>query len=262
MTASARPVALVTGGGTGVGAAAAVGFAARGCHVAINYASSAAEAEATAEACRAHGVEALVLQGDVAEDADCRRMAEATAERWGRIDALVNNAGVTLFAPLADLAAQNEADFLRIYRVNVLGAYQMARAAAPWLEASGAGAVVNVSSMSAVTGMGSSIPYAASKGALDTLTLSLARALAPKVRVNAVLPGMIATGWFEKGLGADAARATRARAEAGAALGAVCTAEDVAGTVLFLALDAIRMTGQLVQLDAGATLGPPAPKPG
>lgn len=254
---SPRPIALITGGGTGVGAATALMLAGRGCDVALNYSRSAAEAEAAAEACRALGVEAITLQGDVAKDADCRRIADETAARWGRIDMVINNAGTTQFADLADLESQNEPDFMRIYAVNVLGAYQMARAAAPMLRASGKGAVVNVSSMSALTGMGSSIPYAASKGALDTLTLSLARVLAPLVRVNAVLPGMIATRWFAEGVGAARAEAAQTRSAAGAALNAVCSAEDVAACIVFLALDAAKVTGQLMQVDAGTTLGPP-----
>ncbi len=253
--AEGRRVALVTGGGTGVGAASALALAARGCNVALNYSRSAEEAERTAMACREAGAGALVMQGDVASDKDCRRMVAEAEARWGRVDCLVNSAGVTVFRELGDLASQGAEDFQRIYAVNVVGAYQMARAAEGLLRKSDRGAVVNVSSMSALTGAGSSIPYAASKGALNTLTRSLARALSPQVRVNAILPGMIATRWFAEGVGAERAAQVRAKAEAGAALGAVCTAEDVADGIVFLALDALKMTGVLMEMDGGATLG-------
>lgn len=249
-------VALITGGGTGVGAATALKLAARGWNVALNYSRSAEAAEATAAECRALGVEAEALKGDVAQDADCRRLAEETAAGWGRIDALVNNAGVTLFADLGDLEGQNAEDFARIYAVNVVGGYQMARAAAPWLRKAERGAVVNISSASADTGSGSSIPYVASKGALNSLTRSLARVLAPEVRVNAVAPGLIDTRWFSEGVGEDRAAAIREGYAEKAALRDWCTAEDVADGVVFLAADAAKMTGQVITLDAGFGFGP------
>lgn len=255
MTASERPVAIVTGGGAGVGSATARALAERGFNLAINYRSSEGEAETTAAACRAAGAEAAILRGDVSQDDDCRRMAARADEIWGRIDVLINNAGSTMFASLTDLEAQSAEDFQRIYGVNVIGTYQMTRAAAPWLKASGHGAVVNTSSMSATNGTGSSIAYAASKGALNTLTMSLAKALAPEVRVNAILPGMIATQWFAKGIGETKAAALRERAESRSALGAVCSAEDVAAGIVYLALDAKKMTGVMMEMDAGAALG-------
>jgi len=163
-------VVLVTGGSTGLGRAIAVETASRGAAaVIINYASSEAEAEETARLCRAHGARTVVVQGDVGEDADCRRIA-AAAEPFGRIDALFNNAGVTKFAPNhGELDAVDADDFLRLYRINVVGAFQMVRAARALLEAAPQpGAVVNTASIAGVTGIGSSVPYAASKGALTT----------------------------------------------------------------------------------------------
>ncbi|MGM0584990.1 MAG: SDR family NAD(P)-dependent oxidoreductase [Pseudomonadota bacterium] len=259
MAQTDRPVALITGGGTGVGAATARALAGRGWNLALNYRRSAREAEETASACRKLGAEAEILQGDVAEDADCRRMAEDAAALWGRIDGLVNNAGMTQFAELGDLEAQNAEDFARIHAVNVVGPYQMARACAPWLRRSDRGAVVNVSSASAETGSGSSIPYVASKGALNSLTRSLARVLAPEVRVNAVAPGLIDTRWFEEGLGADAAAKVRDAYAGKAALRSWCTAEDVADAILFL-VEARKITGEVLTVDAGFAYGP-APKP-
>ena len=162
--------------------------------VVVNYTKSETEAQETASACRELGVETLVCRADVSVDEDCRRMASEAVAKWSRIDGLVNNAGQSVFASSADLEALSAEDFLRIYSVNVVGAYQMTRAVAPHLKTQGRGAIVNVSSISSLTGAGSSIAYAASKGALNTLTLSLARALAPEIRVNAVLPALFPSG--------------------------------------------------------------------
>ncbi|HEY2750705.1 SDR family NAD(P)-dependent oxidoreductase, partial [Phenylobacterium sp.] len=194
-------VVVVTGASTGLGRAIAVETARQGAKaVVVNYAHNAAEAEETARLVEAEGAKAVLAQGDVALDADCRKIA-AAAEPFGRLDALFNNAGITRFANHADLEAVSAQDFLDLYAVNVVGAYQMVRACRALLEAAPQpGAVVNTASIAGVTGIGSSVPYAASKGALTTMTLSLARALAPKIRVNAVCPGFIDTPWFGKGL--------------------------------------------------------------
>ena len=180
--------AIVTGGGTGLGAATARGLARRGADVLVNYASSAEAAEAVAEECRAMGVKAIAMKGDVGSDDDCRALAKAAEDAFGRIDVLINNAGVTKLAPAEDLNGLDAEDFQRMNRVNVVGTYQMTRAAQPALKASGAGAVVIISSIAGVTGIGSSIAYAATKGALNTMTLSLARALAPEIRCERRLP--------------------------------------------------------------------------
>ncbi|MDO9247594.1 MAG: SDR family oxidoreductase, partial [Phenylobacterium sp.] len=224
--------------------------------VIINYASSADEAAETARQVEAHGAKAIVVQGDVASDDDCRKIA-AAAEPFGRIDALFNNAGVTKFAPNhADLDAVTADDFLRLYSVNVVGAYQMVRAARALLEAAPQpGAVVNTSSIAGVAGIGSSVPYAASKGALTTMTLSLARALAPKIRVNAICPGFIDTPWFGKGVGAERAQKMRDGAAASTPLKAASTAEDIAGAAVFLAAPASKhVTGETLLVDAGTHL--------
>jgi 3-oxoacyl-[acyl-carrier protein] reductase len=248
-------VALITGGGTGVGAATARLIAARGWSVALNYRSSADGAEATAAACRAVGVEAITLRGDVAVDTDCRRMADETARRFGRIDALICSAGATQFTRLSDLDDQNAEDFQRVFGVNVIGAYQMARAAGPWLVESGQGAIVNISSIAGQNGNGSSLAYITSKGALNSLTLALARLFAPKVRVNAVLPGMIDTDWFAQGIDGAARAVMKTTFAEASALGRISTAEDIAQGAVFLAVDAVTMTGQLVTIDAGYSLG-------
>jgi len=250
-------VVAVTGASTGLGRAIAVQSAERGAAaVVINYASNKAEAEETARQVEAHGAKAVVVQGDVAKDADCRKIADA-AEPFGRIDALFNNAGNTKFASHADLDALSADDFLSIYGVNVVGAYQMVRACRALLEAAPQpGAVVNTSSIAGVTGIGSSIAYAASKGAMVTMTLSLARALAPKIRVNAVCPGFIDTPWFGKGLGEAGADRVRANAAAGTPLKVASSTDDIAASTVFLGSRASRhVTGETLLVDAGSHLG-------
>jgi len=248
--------AIVTGGGTGLGAAVALGLARRGASVLVNYASSVDAAEKVAADCRALGVSALAIRGSVAEDADCRLVADVALQAFGRIDILINNAGVTKFARHSDLDALDVDDFLRIYRVNVVGAYQMVRAVRPAMETAGGGSVVNVSSIAGVMGIGSSVAYAASKGALNTLTLSLSRALAPRIRVNAVCPGYIASGWFTKYQGAAVEDKTSEMVEETSPLKIASTPEDIAGSILFFAGPESRVvTGEFIICDAGAHLG-------
>ena len=250
-------VVLVTGASTGLGAALAVGAAARGAKaVVINYAKSAAEAEATAAAVRAAGAEAVIVQGDVSEDADCKKIAKA-AEKFGRVDCLANNAGTTKQAQAhGDMDALSRADFERIFSVNVIGPFQMLRAARSLLEASpGYAAVLMVSSIAGVAGNGSSVAYASSKGALNTMTLSLARALAPKIRVNALCPGFIDTPWHGKQLPGEFVDRMREATKRITPLQAASTAEDIADAGLFFLSDASRhVTGETLLVDAGLHL--------
>ena len=248
---------VITGASTGLGRAIAVEVAKRGAGlVVVNYARSADEAAETARLVEAEGAKALLVQGDVANDEDCKKIA-AAAEGAGRIDALFNNAGVTKFAPNhADLDAVNAEDFLRLYSVNVVGAFQMTRAARALLEAAPSpGAVVNTASIAGVVGNGSSVPYAASKGAMTTMTLSLARALGPRIRVNAICPGFIDTPWF-KDMPDDSMERLRAGAAAATPLKAASNAEDIAWAAVFLASPASRhVTGETLLVDAGLHLG-------
>jgi NAD(P)-dependent dehydrogenase (short-subunit alcohol dehydrogenase family) len=249
---------LVTGASTGLGRAIAVECAERGAaSLIINYASSADEAAATARLVESHGAEGILAQGDVANDGDCVRIA-AAAVPTGRIDALFNNAGVTKFAQNhADLDAVSGEDFARLYGVNVIGAFQMVRAARALLEAAPQpGAVVNTASVAGVLGIGSSVPYAASKGALITMTISLARALAPKIRVNAICPGFIDTPWFGRAMDAASLERMRAGVATSMPLKAASSAEDIAGAAVFLASPAARhITGETLLTDAGLHLG-------
>jgi 3-oxoacyl-[acyl-carrier protein] reductase len=234
-------------------------LAGRGARVVVNYSKSEDAARATMKACEAAGGEALLVKADVAQDADCRRLAQAALDKWGRIDALVNNAGATKFANHADLEALSAEDFQRIYSVNVVGSYQMVRACAPAMKKAGRGAVVNISSVAGKNGMGSSMAYAASKGALNTLTMSLARALGPEIRVNAVCPGLIDTKWVRDGYGPRFA-AMEARYRQGTALGRLGKPEEVAGVVVWLIEGADLITGDTIMVDSGIHMGLIPPK--
>lgn len=252
--ATTRKVAIVTGSATGVGAATALALAARGYDLLINYSKSAAEAEAAAAACRDAGADTLLMRGDVADDADCRAMAQAAFERWGRLDALVNNAGVTSFGGAANWDAIDTETFQRVVGVNARGTFQMIRACAPQLKAA-RGAIVNVSSIAGALGIGSSVAYIASKGAVNSMTLYFARAMAPEVRVNAVCPGLITTRWFVDGLGQEGFEKVKAMYESNAPLGRACAPEDVAEAVVWLVDGARTVTGELLLLDGGVHLG-------
>jgi len=251
---------IVTGSASGLGAASAAILAGQGARVVINYSSSQKEAEQTADTCRAAGGEVVVVQGDVSRDEDCRKIVAAAAP-WGRLDALINNAGITKHVDHGDLDGLSAEDFQRIYAVNTIGPYQMVRAARALLEAGAkhsgrASAVVNVSSIAGVAGIGSSIAYVGSKGALNSITLSLSRALAPLIRVNSVCPGYIDTPWFTKGRGPELAGKIREMVTEQAPLKIATTAEDVAELVCFLATPKSRsMTGEIVRIDAGVHLG-------
>lgn len=245
-----QKVAIITGSSTGVGAATALQLAEKGWHVVINYSKSKKEADATAEACRQYGKEVLICQADVSDEAACKNMVAKTIEKWGQLDALVNNAGMSKFCPYNNLDGLDKADFLRIYEVNVVGAYQMSKAAAPYLKVAADGVIVNTSSTSAISGIGSSIAYASSKGALSTMTLALAHALAPEIRVNAICPGFIDGSWLQNFLG-DQYTTVKSKVEKGALLNKVCLPEDVADSIVFLVAHTKLMTGQILTVDGG-----------
>jgi NAD(P)-dependent dehydrogenase (short-subunit alcohol dehydrogenase family) len=251
--------AIVTGSASGLGAATAAILAKGGARIVVNYSSSQKEAEATADLCRTAGGDVVVVQGDVSRDEDCRKIVAAAAP-WGRLDALINNAGTTKHMAHDNLDGLSAEDFQRIFGVNTIGPYQMVRAARSLLEAGAkasgrASAVVNVSSVAGISGVGSSVAYAASKGALNTITYSLARALAPLIRVNTVCPGYIDTPWFTKGRGEAGAKVVRDTVVSKVPLKVASSAEDIAALVCFLATPASsNMTGELVRMDAGMHL--------
>ena len=251
---SERKVAIVTGSGTGVGAATALLLAQRGYNLLINYSRSEQEAIQSRAACEQAGADTLLLRGDVSEDADCKAMVQAAVARWHRVDALVNNAGISLFGRASSWEALDAAVFQRIFGVNTIGTFQMVRACVAHLKATH-GCVVNVSSIAGSLGIGSSVPYVASKGAVNALTLHLARTLAPDVRVNAVCPGLITSRWFIDGIGRESYQKLKAAVEHSAPLGRASTPEDVADAIVWLVDGARSVTGELVHLDGGMHLG-------
>src|SRR3954454_4948070 len=250
---------VITGSASGLGAATAAALAKQGARIVVHYSSSKREAGQTADLCRTAGAEVVVVQGDVSSDEDCKKIVAAAAP-WGRLDALVNNAGITKHMAHGNLDGLSADDFQRLFGVNTIGPFQMIRAARSLLEAGAntsghASAVVNVSSVAGISGVGSSVAYAASKGALNTITYSLARALAPLIRVNTVCPGYIDTPWFTKGRGEAGAKQVRDMVVGKVPLKVASTAEDVAAVVCFLATSASsNMTGELVRIDAGLHL--------
>ena len=231
-------VAIVTGGSSGMGEATVKELQTRGWQVAA----------------MARG--ATEFRGDVAEDADCRRVAKAVLAKWGRIDALVNCAGTTKFVAHTDLEGLSADDILGIFRVNFVGPYQMIRACTKALKET-RGCIVNVSSVASILGTGSSIAYAASKAALDTMSFSLARALGPEIRVNVVAPGYVKTPWQVAAHGADGAAELERRFAERAPLKAAAEAQDVADAIAWLIEAARRVTGEIIYVDGGMHIASP-----
>lgn len=250
-----KRVCVVTGSSSGIGAATVERFAREGWNVAINFSRDPAPAQRIAENCAAAGADVLVHQADISDDAACRAFATAVDTRWSRCDVLVNNAGATKFVEARDLDGLGAEDFQRIFAVNVVGPFQMVRAFAPLMRKHPGAGVVNVSSIASLLGQGSSIAYAASKGALNTLTLSLARTLGPEIRVNAVAPGMVDSSWLRTGLGEERFAARRDAYVGRAALRALIDPEDVADAIFWLGTGAKKTSGEVLVVDAGARAG-------
>jgi 3-oxoacyl-[acyl-carrier protein] reductase len=255
-------VAIVTGSATGLGAATAIKLAQGGARLILNYTKSRVECEETAQACaKAGSPDVRIEQGDVSDDAACKTIA-AAAKDWGRIDILVNNAGITKHAPHhGNMDALDPEDFHKLYAVNTIGPFLMIRAArelmlAAHKETHAASAVVMISSIAGVTGIGSSVAYAATKGALNTMTLSLARGLAPTIRVNAICPGFIDTRWFTDAYGDETTAKIRANIIKQVPLQVASGPEDIADSVVFFCSNASRhITGETLLVDAGHHLG-------
>lgn len=241
--------ALVTGSSSGVGAYSAIEFAKRGWNVVINYNKSKNNALEVVKKCESIGVKVLLCQANIAVEEECKNIVAKTIETFGSIDALINNAGTTKACDYSNLEGLTKQDFQDIYEVNVIGTYQMVKFSKKYLIES-KGAVVNISSVSAISGVGSSIAYAASKGALSTLTLSLAHALSPQVRVNGICPGFIQTGWTKDFLG-DRYNAVKEKIENATLIHKTSLPEDIAKGVVYLAVDAQTTSGQLITIDGG-----------
>jgi 3-oxoacyl-[acyl-carrier protein] reductase len=248
MASDSRKVALITGGGTGVGRSVTLQLASRGFDVAINYSRSESEAEATAAEASEHGIRAITVRCDVASDEHVRAMIGRCRHEFGRLDCLVNNAGTTHFVKHTELEEMTEEKWDNILAVNLKGPFFVSRAAIPVMRAGGGGSIVNVASVAGVAGSGSSIAYAASKGGLITMTKSLAKAFAPDIRVNAVCPGVIISRWLEghEDMVEAALKITP--------LKRASSTDDIADVVTFLACDAGMMTGQALIVDGGRTM--------
>lgn len=247
-------VALITGGSRGVGRAIAVALAERDYAIAIVHRNSAEQAKETLAMVHAVSGTGLTIQADVADDDACRAMVAEATESLGPVEILINNAATTEFIPHHDLDAVSTALWDRIFAVNVRGPFQCIRAAQASLASTGKGQVINISSIAGLSGKGSSIPYCASKAAVINLTQSMARTLAPAIRVNAVAPGFIDSQWTREGLGASYGDAEASHRE-GAALKTVAQPTDVADAVLGLLFGSRLVTGQTVVVDGGALLG-------
>ncbi|OAB32567.1 3-ketoacyl-ACP reductase [Paenibacillus macquariensis subsp. defensor] len=240
-------VALVTGGGTGIGRATCTELAGRGAIVAVNYSRSKADADDTVQLINSHGGNAIAIQADVSHDTEIREMVEHIVQQFGTIDLLVNNASITSHIPLDDLEAVTDAVWDNLFDVNVKGMFNCARAVAPYMKRSKQGAIVNLGSIAGITGLGSSLPYAVSKAAVHALTKSLARALAPDIRVNCVVPGAVATRWW-------AGREEQMKRLApNLLLQRISTPGDIAKFICSV-LEQEAMTGQIITIDSGQTL--------
>ena len=203
--------------------------------------------------------DALAVQADVSDDAEGKTLVEAAMDKWGRLDILVNNAGTTKFMNHDDLEGLTAEDFEQIYALNLIGPYQMIKHARPYLAKSDAPSVVNISSVAGVRGIGSSIAYVASKGALNSTTLALARSLGPEnIRVNAVCPGFVGTDWFRNAFGDEVFEQIAQGQRNSTPMGRAGSPEDTKGPILFFASRAsAHVTGQLLVVDAGMLLGMP-----
>lgn len=237
-------VALITGSATGIGRAIALRLAREGVHVAINYSRSEQEARETQEAVEAHGVKSLLCKADVSDDADVRLMVEETIRAFGRLDFLINNAGVTNFVEHRDLEGLKEEYWDRVMDVNVKGMFQCCRAAAEELRKQ-KGCIINITSIAGMTGLGSSIAYAASKAAAISVTKSLARVMAPEVRVNSISPGIVQTRWVE------GQEEHIHRLAEGTPLGRIATPDDVSEVAYSLLAHSHFVTGQNIVVDGG-----------
>lgn len=255
------PVVLITGAATGIGAACARAFARAGWRVAVGtLPTTRSDADAVAATCAAlesaanDSNESMVVELDVTNDGECRRAADAVEAQYGRLDALVNCAGVTRFIPHADLEALPSSEFGRTNDVNVLGTFQMIRACRGALERSGRGAIVNYSSIAGLSGVGSSVAYAASKGAVIALTLSMARSLAPHIRVNAIAPGYVAGGLPSRVLEPEALAAVEAKYLETQPLKRLLQPDEVAALTVFLVDGPPGITGEVIRMDNGLHL--------
>jgi 3-oxoacyl-[acyl-carrier protein] reductase len=244
-------VALITGGGTGIGRAISLSLSREGAAVVINYSKSENEAARTASELQALGADSIIVKADVASDQAVREMVREVLRQCGRLDILVNNAGFTRFIDHANLEAMEESVWDRILAVNLKGVFFCCRAVAHVMKKQGSGRIINIASVAGITGGGSSIAYCASKAGVISVTKSLARVMAPEVSVNAIAPGLIDTRWLD---GVERADTMRTNFQNAALFKRVGAPEDVAEVALSMACDWNFVTGQVVVVDGGRTV--------
>lgn len=243
-------VAIVTGGGTGIGRGISEVLARSGAKVAVNYNRSRDEAEQTVASICSKGGSAMAVAADISRDSEARGMMQCVTDRFGRLDLLVNNAGWSTLIPYERLDELTDEIWDRTVNINLRGAFYCMRAAVPYLKKQPGSSIINILSDAAMTGQGSSIVYAASKGGLLTMTKSFARLLAPDIRVNAIAPGFVRTRF------ANWPPSIFDESEAITPLKRLPTPEDIGELALYLASDSTPITGQTILLDGGlATLG-------
>ena len=250
-----KKIAIVTGASKGIGAGIAHRLAEQNYALLLNYRNDKESAQAVAASCKQLGSEKTILfQGDVANPDDCNRMVKHAIEEWGAISCVVNNAANTHFVSPSNAFSLSGEDFISIYKVNLVGTYQMMKEAKPYLQKAN-GSIINISSTASLNGIGSSPAYAASKGALNTLTLSFAKLLAPHIRVNAICPGIIDTDWWNQAFVDPARReAFLTKQKAKLPLQKLCSVKEIADMTLHLA-ESESITGEIIRLNAGAHLG-------
>jgi 3-oxoacyl-[acyl-carrier protein] reductase len=239
-------VVIVTGGGKGIGRATSLAFAREGAAVTVNYSRSESEANAVVNAITNAGGQAIAVRADVSQDAEARMLIDTAVQKFGRLDVLVNNAGWTRRTPHDQLDLLTEELLDRTINTNLKGPLYCIRAAVPHMKAAGAGLIVNITSVAGIMGQGSSVIYCGTKAALAAMSKSLARALAPTIRVNCVAPGFVDTGFVMPPGGAAAENAAKRVHTTG-----IMTPEDIAGAVLFFATDGAHLTAEEIVVDGG-----------